>query len=225
MAFVLTGKKGPWSVGTLFADDQSPGESVGPNDPLFGRQAYFGIVRVSREFGKNGSNIGVLYTDRELRYRAEQPFVRMTHASRGLIVVGGVDGHIQFNKIWQLNGQAVFSQTVWNDGTHENGAGIHLYLERSTRNLEMNSLYKDNGPGFQTRTGFFQRPDIRWFSNFCAAAVLCGRQASSVFTDQVCTPAIIWDHSGPAHRILCQCKLPLGLQRTHDLGYLWQLRP
>ena len=30
----LTGKKGPWSVGTLFADDQSPGESVAPNDPF-----------------------------------------------------------------------------------------------------------------------------------------------------------------------------------------------
>jgi len=190
----LTGKKGPWSVGTLFVDDQSPGESVGRNDPLFGRQAYFGIVRVSREFGKNGSNIGVLYTDRELdtvpnTVCEDDPCLTRTNR------VGGVDGHIQFNKIWQLNGQAVFSQTVWNDGTHENGAGIHLYLERSTRNLEVNSLYKDNGPGFQTRTGFFQRPDIRWFSNFAQRRFYVeGKHllfhGPSLYTRN------IWDHSG-----------------------------
>ena len=190
----LTGKRGPWSVGTLFADDQSPGESVAPNDPLWGRQAYFGIVRVSRELDHKGSNIGLIYTDRELdtvpnTTCTADPCITRTNR------VGGVDAHLKFNKNWQLDAQAVGSQTRFNDGTDESGAGYQLYLERSSRNLEFNSLYKDNAPGFQTRTGFFQRPDIRWFSNFAQRRFYVeGKHllfhGPSLFTRN------IWDHDG-----------------------------
>ena len=190
----LTGKKGPWSVGTLFADDQSPGESVAPNDPLWGHQAYFGIVRVSRELGKNGSNIGLIYTDRELdtvpnTTCSSDPCI--TRSNR----VGGIDAHLQFNKNWLLDAQAVNSHTRFNDGTSDSGAGYQLYLERSSRNLEVNSLYKDNAPGFQTRTGFFQRPDIRWFSNFAQRRFYVeGKHllwhGPSIYTRN------IWDHNG-----------------------------
>ncbi len=190
----LTGKRGPWSVGTLFADDQSPGESVAPNDPLWGRQAYFGIVRVSRELDHKGSNIGLIYTDRELdtvpnTTCTTDPCITRTNR------VGGVDAHLKFNKNWQLDAQAVGSQTRFNDGTDDSGAGYQLYLERSSRNLEFNSLYKDNAPGFQTRTGFFQRPDIRWFSNFAQRRFYVeGKHllfhGPSLFTRN------IWDHNG-----------------------------
>jgi hypothetical protein len=190
----LTGKKGPWSVGTLFADDQSPGESVAPNDPLWGRQAYFGIVRVSREIGKNGSNIGMIYTDRELdtvpnTTCTADPCVTRTNR------VGGIDAHFKFNKNWQLDAQAVNSLTRFNDGTSDHGAGYFLYLERTSRNVEFNSMYKDNAPGFQTRTGFFQRPDIRWFSNYAQRRFYVeGKHllwhGPSIFTRN------IWDHNG-----------------------------
>lgn len=190
----LTGKKGPWSVGTLFADDQSPGESVAPNDPLWGRQAYFGIVRVSREIGKNGSNIGMIYTDRELdtvpnTTCTADPCVTRTNR------VGGIDAHFKFNKNWQLDAQAVNSLTRFNDGTSDHGAGYFLYLERSSRNVEINSMYKDNAPGFRTRTGFFQRPDIRWFSNFAQRRFYVeGKHllwhGPSIYTRN------IWDHNG-----------------------------
>jgi hypothetical protein len=190
----LTGKKGPWSIGTLFADDQSPGESVAPNDPLWGRQAYFGIVRVSRELGKNGSNIGLIYTDRELdavpnTTCTDDPCITRTNR------VGGIDAHFRFNKNWQLDAQAVNSLTRFNDGTSDHGAGYFLYLERSSRNVEINSMYKDNAPGFQTRTGFFQRPDIRWFSNFAQRRFYVeGKHllwhGPSIYTRN------IWDHNG-----------------------------
>jgi len=190
----LTGKKGPWSIGTLFADDQSPGESVAPNDPLWGRQAYFGIVRVSRELGKNGSNIGLIYTDRELdtvpnTTCTDDPCITRTNR------VGGIDAHFRFNKNWQLDAQAVNSLTRFNDGTSDHGAGYFLYLERSSRNLEINSMYKDNAPGFQTRTGFFQRPDIHWFSNFAQRRFYVeGKHllwhGPSIYTRN------IWDHNG-----------------------------
>jgi hypothetical protein len=190
----LTGKKGPWSVGTLFADDQSPGESVAPNDPLWGRQAYFGIVRVSREIDNKGSNIGLLYTDRELDTVPNTTCPTdpcLTRTNR----VGGLDAHLKFNKNWQLDAQAVGSETRWNDGTYDAGAGYQFYLERSSRNVEFNSLYRDNAPGFQTRTGFFQRPDIRWFSNFAQRRYYVeGKHllfhGPSVYTRN------IWDHNG-----------------------------
>jgi hypothetical protein len=190
----LTGKKGPWSIGTLFADDQSPGESVAPNDPLWGRQAYFGIVRVSREIGKNGSNIGMIYTDRELDTVPNTTCTAdpcTTRTNR----VGGIDAHLKFNKNWQLDAQAVNSLTRFNDGSSDHGTGYFLYLERSSRNFEFNSLYKDNAPGFQTRTGFFQRPDICWFSNFAQRRFYVeGKHmlwhGPSIYTRN------IWDHNG-----------------------------
>jgi hypothetical protein len=190
----LTGKKGPWSIGTLFADDQSPGESVAPNDPLWGRQAYFGIVRVSREIDKNGSNVGLIYTDRELDTVPNTSCTSDPCTSR-TNRVGGIDAHIKFSKNWQLDAQAVGSQTRFNDGTSASGAGYFLYLERSSRNLEINSMYKDNAPDFQTRTGFFQRPDIRWFSNFAQRRFYVeGKHllwhGPSVYTRN------IWDHNG-----------------------------
>ncbi len=190
----LTGKKGPWSIGTLFADDQSPGESVAPNDPLWGRQAYFGIVRVSREIGKNGSNIGLIYTDRELETVPNttctaDPCVTRTNR------VGGIDAHFRFNKNWQLDLQAVNSLTRFNDGTSEHGAGYFLYLERSSRNVEINSMYKDNAPGFQTRTGFFQRPDIRWFSNYAQRRFYVEGKHLLWHGPSISTRNI-WDHNG-----------------------------
>jgi hypothetical protein len=190
----LTGKKGPWSVGTLFADDQSPGESVAPNDPLWGRQAYFGIARVSREIDSKGSNIGLLYTDRELNTDPNTTCTTdpcLTRTNR----VGGLDAHIKFNKNWQLDAQAVGSETRWNDGSYEAGAGYYLYLERSTRTLELNSMYKDNAPGFQTRTGFFQRPDIRWFSNFGQKKFYVEGKHLLYHGPSLLTRNI-WDHNG-----------------------------
>lgn len=203
----LTGKKGPWSVGTLFADDQSPGESVAPNDPLWGRQAYFGIARLSREIDKNGSNIGLIYTDRELNTVPNTTCTTDPCLSR-TNRVGGLDAHFKFNKNWQLDAQAVGSETRWNDGTYQTGAGFQLYLERSSRNLEFNSLYRDNAPGFQTRTGFFQRPDIRWFSNFAQRRYYVeGKRllyhGPSIYTRN------IWDHDG------------LRIEYFSNLNYRW----
>jgi hypothetical protein len=170
----LTGKLGRWSVGTLFADDQSPGEGVVPGDPMYGRQSYFSVLRISREFGQRGSSIGFIYTDREL-HTARQTSCNQTALASlfeqtdpcitSMNRVGGFDTHLKFNINWQLDGQAVTSQTRLNDGTYLAGPAYKVFLERSSRKLEFNSLYLDNSPGFDTKTGFFQRPDIRWFSN------------------------------------------------------------
>jgi len=200
----LTGKLGRWSIGTLLADDQSPGERVLPGDPMYGRHAYFGVVRVSREFGQHGSSIGFIYTDRELHTSPHTTCADTALASgfdqsdpciTSMNRVGGFDTHLKFNANWQLDAQAVTSQTRLNDGSYSAGPAYHAYLERSSRKMEFNSLYQDHAPGFETRTGFFQRPDIRWFSNFFQRRFYVeGKHllfhGPSLYTRN------IWDHKG-----------------------------
>jgi hypothetical protein len=160
----LTGKVGPWAIGTMVANDRSPGTSVIQTDPLSGQDAYFGVLRVNREVGKN-SSIGLIYTDREL-HTAPNSFCATSRCDVGFNRVGGIDTQIKLNQNWQLQAQAVASETRFNDGTHESGPAYLVYAERSSRALEFNTLYQDIAAGFDTETGFINRTDLRRFSNF-----------------------------------------------------------
>ncbi len=142
----LTGKKGPWSVGTLLADDRSPGKSLPENDPLAASRAMFSVVRVNRDIFKQ-SSIGMIYTDRE--YEGEYNRV------------GGIDTRLKLNKNWVFTGQAVTSSTRWSDGSHQAGPSYSAELQRSGRSFEYYGSYSDTGVGFFTQSGFFRRPDIR----------------------------------------------------------------
>jgi hypothetical protein len=100
----LTGKAGPWAIGTMLANDRSPGTSVIDTDPLSGQNAYFGIVRVNRELGRNNS-VGFIYTDREL-HTSPNSFCTDSRCAVGFNRVGGVDTQFRFNQNWQMNAQA-----------------------------------------------------------------------------------------------------------------------
>jgi Domain of unknown function (DUF5916) len=160
----LTGKTGPWAIGSMIANDRSPGTSVIDTDPLSGQNAYFGILRVNREVGKNNS-IGMIYTDREL-HTAPNSFCTSLRCEVGHNRVGGIDTQLRFGQNWQLQAQAVTSETKFNDGTHESGPAYQVFAERSSRALEFNTMYQDISPGFDTETGFINRTDYRRFSNF-----------------------------------------------------------
>jgi len=160
----LTGKVGPWAIGTFLANDRAPGKTVLPGDPLFGNNADFGVFRLNREFGK-GSSLGFIYTDREL-HTGPSSFCTLTECEVGHNRVGGFDTEIRINQNWQMNAQAVTSETKFNDGSHESGPAYNLYVERSSRAVEFNTLYQDISPGFTTETGFIPRTDYRRFSNF-----------------------------------------------------------
>ncbi len=160
----LTGKEGPWAIGTMLANDRSPGRSVIDTDPLTGQSAYFGVLRVNREVGKN-SSIGFIYTDREL-HTSSNSFCTALRCAVGFNRVGGFDTQIKINQNWQMNAQAVTSETKFNDGTHESGPAYMAYLERSSRALEFNTMYQDISAGFDSETGFINRTDYRRFSNF-----------------------------------------------------------
>src|SRR5579859_2159275 len=160
----LTGKVGPWAIGTLLANDRSPGKSVIDTDPLSGENAYFGVLRINRELGKNNS-IGLIYTDREL-HTAANSFCTSSRCAVGFNRIGGIDTQFRFGQNWQMNAQAVTSETKFADGTREAGPAYQVFAERSSRNWEFNTMYQDIAPGFDTETGFVNRTDYRRFSNF-----------------------------------------------------------
>ncbi len=146
-----TGKLGPYALGLLFADDQSPGRSVPAADPLAGKRAYFGILRVNRDIGQHQS-IGVIYAERRLLGSYNR--------------VGGADIRFRFGKNRVGNAQAVTSSTRFLDGTTQAGPAYEVWAQHVSRKVIFNTLYLDTSRGFLTQTGFFRRPDVRRFSNF-----------------------------------------------------------
>lgn len=189
----LTGKVGPWDIGTFVANDRAPGKSVIAGDPLFDNDAYYGVFRLSRELGKNNS-VGFIYTDRELHTGANS-FCTLTECTTGFNRVGGFDTQIKINQNWQMNAQAVTSETRFSDGTSESGPAYQIFAERSSRKIEFNTQYQDIFPGFTTETGFVPRSDIRRISSFYSYSF---RPDGKHFTSH--GPRLfdqaIWDHNG-----------------------------
>jgi len=189
----LTGKQGPWAIGAKLADDRSPGRSVIDTDPLSGRSAYFGVVRVNREFGKNNS-FGFIYTDREL-HTDPNSFCSSVRCIVGFNRVGGVDTQIKINQNWRMNAQAVTSETKFQDGTHESGPAYQVFVERSSRALEFNTMYQDISAGFNSETGFINRTDYRRFSNFIGPTFHTEGKYLTAHGPRIFQLSL-WDHNG-----------------------------
>ena len=83
-------------------------------------------MRVNRELGKNNS-FGFIYTDREL-HTDPNTFCSALRCVVGFNRVGGVDTQIKINQNWQMNAQAVTSETKFNDGSHESGPAYHAVI-------------------------------------------------------------------------------------------------
>ncbi len=157
----LTGKAGPYSVGALLIDDETPGRfvppddplrtpgaAVPPDDPLSGEKAHFGVLRLSRDLFRQ-SNVGVLYTERK--------FVNELNR------VGGVDGRIKIGENWDSQFQAVASATRLQDGTERSGPAYSVAFNRAGRRYSTHIHYLEVDPGFRTRVGFMPRTDFREF--------------------------------------------------------------
>jgi len=145
----LTGKRGPWTVAMLAADDASPGESVPDRDPLSGGQAYFGIVRVAHDIGTQ-SSVGAIFTDREFAGQFNR--------------VVGVDANLRLGSNWTSNLRSVVSATSDQNrsgSSVSSGAAHEAALTGNGRRFSYIAQYQDIAPGFQTQTGFLSRNDIR----------------------------------------------------------------
>lgn len=189
----LTGKEGPWAMGAMLADDRSPGKSVIETDPLAGASAYFGIVRVNREFGKNNS-FGFIYTDREL-HTDPNTFCSSERCVVGFNRVGGVDTQIRINQNWQMSAQAVTSETKFSDGTHQSGPAYQATVARSSRSWQYNTQFQDISAGFDSETGFINRTDIRRVSTLVARTFHPEGKLLTAHGPRVVEESL-WDHNG-----------------------------
>jgi len=142
----LTGKLGDYSIGALLADDQAPGKSVLPSNPLADERAWFGVVRVNRDI-LDQSTVGAIYTHRGF--------------AGGSNRVAGVDSRLKLGRNWVASLQAVASDTTRRDGSSSSGAAYDVGLSRSGRQFEYAFEINDRSPGFRTEPGFVRRVDIR----------------------------------------------------------------
>ncbi|MCH6554667.1 MAG: hypothetical protein IH793_10985, partial [Acidobacteria bacterium] len=142
----LTGKTGPYAIGALLMDDESPGKSVPAGDPLHGKRALFAIARVSRDIFQQ-SNLGAIYTSREFQGSYNR--------------VGGADSRLRLNNHWVALFQGVRSWTRELDGSRLNGTAFDAEVRRSGRQFSYSLEYNDRSPDFRTASGFLRRPDIR----------------------------------------------------------------
>jgi hypothetical protein len=176
----LTGKLGPWAVGLLASDDRAPGEALPPTDPHSGERATFTIARVSRDIF-NQSTVGAIFTDREF--------------GGGYNRVGGVDANIKINQNWRVQGAAVTSSTLNTDGTYQAGPAYKAIAEHVGRNLNLQTIYVDNSPGFVTQTGFVNRVDLRQ-ENINASYYFRPEGKTLISWGPTVQQFNIWDHRG-----------------------------
>lgn len=142
----LTGKLGRWVVGALAADDRAPGQRLAENDPLHGRRAAIGVVRVRREFGQQ-SSIGLLATSRDFVSSSNRVFA--------------LDGRLKLNPNWVLSGQLMRSYTRALNGPGLAGPAYVANLSHAGRHLQLGTNYLDRSPDFRSQLGFIPRVDMR----------------------------------------------------------------
>lgn len=147
----LTGKAGPYAIGAMFMDDQSPGKIAAPDDRAFGSRAWYGIFRVNRDIFDQ-SSIGVIYTNRK-------------HLD-GYNRVGGIDGRFKLTANWVASFQAVASSTRTIDGDTLAGPAYEAHIARQGRSFEYSASYHDYSAGFVSEPGFIRRTDYRNVENW-----------------------------------------------------------
>jgi Domain of unknown function (DUF5916) len=147
----FTGKSDDTNVGIFATDDRQPGDSVAPGDPLYKRRTTVAVGRVSQDLG-TGSNLGVIYTDREF--------------GQGWNRIGGADFTARMDEHWTAKGQILASSTMTNEdgdtpAAYSAGPAGEFHIKRAGHSFEWFDGYSDFSTGFQTQLGFIQSSNIR----------------------------------------------------------------
>jgi Domain of unknown function (DUF5916) len=142
----LTGRIGKWSLGILGAGDRGPGKALDPTDPIYGDQAAVGVVRIERDlYGQ--STVGMFASSYDLGSAHNR--------------VVAMDTRLKLNDNWVVTGQAMYSDTRYDDGTRSVGPGYLVGVNRNGYHFDYFANYEDLNPGFHTDLGFIPRVDVR----------------------------------------------------------------
>jgi hypothetical protein len=144
----LTGKAGGWAIGVIGMNDRAPDEIDvdDPEDPLAGRDARVGALRVQRALGEE-STLGVLVTDRTLA----SSFNRMV----------SLDSRLRFGEAWALAGQVIRSENRDVEDQRLAGFGGLAQLEHDGRSFDYAGSYLQFDDDFTAPLGFVERVGIR----------------------------------------------------------------
>jgi len=142
----LTGKLGHYSIGTLFAGDRSPGESVPESDPLVGKRAYFDAFRVSRDLPSH-SNLGAMYAGRDF--------------AGSLSRVVDIDSTFGIGRTWKGTLMGAYNWNRNPDGSTFSGNTLDATLNRTSRGLNYIGYFLNRSPGFQPAMSFYSHSNWR----------------------------------------------------------------
>ena len=145
----LTGKLGPWGIGTLFMNDEAPGEALDPGDPLFGDAADISVVRVFRDISEQ-NRLGMFYSNREFGPEAN--------------AVASVDGAFKLDANWSTEFQFIDSTSEDGNGPSLSGRQSNVKFDHRGRHLSVHTHLIDTTEDFRADLGFFNRnyaPDSR----------------------------------------------------------------
>jgi hypothetical protein len=155
----MTGKVGNWTLGALVIDDRQPG--LGFTSGPYNTRAVDGVVRVTREFGKQ-SYIGGFFSSRDFADTSNR--------------VASLDARLKFLKNWVVDLQAVHSWTRQDLNAGQNclsfassnptvgsqqGNALWADASYTGRHFAFSTNYNDFSPNFCTELGFVNRIDIR----------------------------------------------------------------
>lgn len=189
----MTGKLGKWTMGALVIDDRRPGQrfSSGP----FDTRAVDGVVRVTREFGKQ-SYLGAFVSSRD--------FVDTSNR------VISLDARLKLSKNWVVDAQGVHTWTRQNSQAGPNclsfadfaqGVGSQqgnaLWVDASYtgRHFSFFTNYNDFSPNFCTALGFVNRIDIRQ-NNAFGGYFWRPEKGKIVSFGPTASETVDWDHEG-----------------------------
>lgn len=141
----LTGKIGRNSIGFLSASDNAAGLRLAANDPDFGKNAQFNIVRFSRDVLKN-SNVGFSLTDRRF--------------AGGSNTAATADARFRFNQSRLFAIQASYSRTTDTAGQKRDGHAVYAAYNFDNLNWEFGISASTIHRDFAAQSGFIRRTGI-----------------------------------------------------------------
>jgi hypothetical protein len=141
----VTGKTGPWAIGSFVIDDEAPGKRLPHADPNHGERAIFATARVIRDVGAQ-SRVGAIAVHRS--FGGEDN------------LVAGVDGLVKWNPLWTTDFQAVHSTTSSSEAPDTDGTALTVDLRRGGRHFRYDASMGSISEDFDAQAGFVRRTGI-----------------------------------------------------------------
>jgi hypothetical protein len=142
----ITGRSDKWSYGAMLIDDESLGKGLPTDDRRYGKNSRVTVARLQNDFAK-GSNLGVLFTDRQFDGIGNS--------------VLGFDLHQRIDQNWDLNVQLARSRSEHTEAPAQNGMLKYLGLQRKGRSFSYAGTLLDISSNFDTSLAFLPRTDVR----------------------------------------------------------------